>query len=109
MFLIGDKIGKQAAHQLLYEISMEAHSSGEPLSELLSNHPLIKSSLTEAAIKEAINPAANIGVAVEQADRIVAMADKWLAANQVCDKQPRPCPLADRGHGCKVTPQGDKL
>lgn len=108
MFLIGDKIGKQAAHQLLYEISMEAHSSGAPLSKLLSNHPLIKSSLTEAEISKATNPAANIGSAVEQADRIVVMADKWLAANQAADKQPPPCPLADNC-GCKVRSQGDTL
>jgi adenylosuccinate lyase len=102
MFLIGDKIGKQAAHQLLYEISMEAHNSGELLSKLLSKHPLVKGSFTESEIMEAINPAAHIGSAVEQADRIVTMADKWLAANEAMNRQPSPCPLADSTHGCKV-------
>ncbi|MCK4838651.1 MAG: adenylosuccinate lyase family protein, partial [Desulfobulbaceae bacterium] len=107
MFLLGDKIGKQAAHQLLYEISMEAHTSGTPLSRLLSRHPLIKSYFTETEIEEAINPAAHIGSAVEQADRVVSMADKWLAANQAMHKPPLPCPLAKGTQGCKTNQRGD--
>ncbi|MEN8135594.1 MAG: adenylosuccinate lyase [Thermodesulfobacteriota bacterium] len=105
MFLIGNKIGKQAAHQLLYEISMEAHNSGDLLGKLLSRHPLIKNSFTEKEIKEAINPATHIGSAVEQADRVVVMAKRWLSANKAMNKQPSPCPLADSTHGCKVNQQ----
>ena len=107
MFLIGGKIGKQAAHQLLYEISMEAHTNGVPLSKLLNRHPLIKSSFTETEIREAADPATHIGSAVEQADRLVAMADKWLAANQTANKQPSVCPLADSACGCRVNRRGE--
>jgi adenylosuccinate lyase len=102
MFLIGDKIGKQAAHQLLYEISMEAHTTGTPLSKLLSRHPMIKNSFTETEIMKAVDPGAHIGSAVEQADQVAIMADEWLAANQTIDIKPQTCPLADNTCGCKL-------
>lgn len=109
MFLIGNKIGKQAAHQLLYEISMEAHKSGVPLSKLLSQHPLIKSSVTEAEIREAIDPTAHTGSATEQADRIVSMANKWLEVNQPTNKEPSACPLANSTFLCRPNPHGEKI
>ncbi|MDF1577448.1 MAG: adenylosuccinate lyase family protein [Desulfurivibrionaceae bacterium] len=102
MFIIGDKIGKPAAHKLLYEISMEAYGSGVPLSELLSRHPMVKSSITESEIRAAVDPAAHIGSAVEQADRIAGLAEEWLAENRPAAKAPAPCPLAGNGR-CGMT------
>lgn len=103
MFEVGKKIGKQAAHQLLYEISMEAHQSGVPLAKLLRSHPRIKGSFSETAITKAVDPKGHIGSAVNQADRIVTMATAWLARNRGLSQQPVPCPLVDREHCCKVT------
>ena len=107
MFMIGDKIGKQAAHQLLYEISMEAHTSGIPLSKLLIKHPLISSSFTEQDIEEAVDPSAHIGTAVEQADKVVATANIWLANHQTENNQPSSCLLAVKDHGCMVDQQSE--
>ncbi|MCA1765030.1 MAG: adenylosuccinate lyase family protein [Desulfobulbaceae bacterium] len=106
MFIIGDKIGKPAAHKLLYEISMEAYSSGVPLSELLSRHPMVKSSISEGEIRAATDPAAHIGSAVEQVDRIVALAGEWLAVNKPNDQNKVVCPLADNGR-CAATDPGE--
>lgn len=108
MFMIGGKIGKQAAHQLLYEISMAAYSAGDSLGTLLNRHPLIKGSFTEKEIKEATDPAAHIGSAVQQTDRLVALADKWLAVNQQENKQTLSCPLADTTCRCKVKSMTEK-
>jgi adenylosuccinate lyase len=106
MFLLGDKIGKQAAHRLLYEISMEAYNSGVPLSELLSRHPMVKSSISEAEIREAIDPGAHVGSALQQTTRITALAEKWLAANEPNHQEPLTCPLFENGR-CSTTVHGN--
>jgi adenylosuccinate lyase len=101
MFLFGDKIGKQAAHQLLYEVSMDSYQSGTPLTELLCRHPQIKGVFSESEIREAINPAAHIGSAVEQTDRMTTAAGQWLA-NHKSGPGPVPCPLADNNGDCMI-------
>jgi adenylosuccinate lyase len=108
MFLIGDKIGKPAAHRLLYEMSMAAHASGVPLSELLSRHHLIKSSFSESEIRNAVDPAAHTGSAAAQADRIAALAAEWLAAHPDLEQPPSPCPLADPARGCRANHRGEQ-
>jgi len=104
MFVIGDKIGKQAAHKLIYEISMEAHNKDLSLCELLSSHPDIKGSLSETDLKKAVDPSLHIGSAVEQADRMVIKAGKWLTANITPQQKPTPCPLSSN-KGCKISQQ----
>ena len=101
MFVIGDKIGKQAAHKLIYEVSMEAHNKNVVLSDLLIRHPDIKGSFSEAELKKAIDPVQHIGSAREQADHMVGEAEKWLANSHKRQTEPPPCPLSSSG-GCKI-------
>ena len=102
MFLIGEKTGKQAAHKLIYEVSMEAHKRNLSLCELLSNHPEIKGSFSETELKKAIDPAHHIGSAVEQADRMVTEASKLLAVDNKQQPGPSPCPLSS-SNGCMLS------
>jgi adenylosuccinate lyase len=107
MFRLAEKMGKQAAHQLLYEISMEARDPTRnlvldstsarrctdlPLIELLAARSEINSIFTTEELRRAIDPGRHVGLAGPLTDRVVAEAGKWLAA---LEDQPvvSACPL----------------
>lgn len=113
MFALADKMGKQAAHQLLYEISMEARkiqffSTGDPslgrretdrsLLDLLIAHPDINSTFSLEELQKAIDPAEHVGLAGLLTDRVVSSAVDWLDAHGDSDIEVPPCPL----HGSRV-------
>lgn len=101
MFLIGDKIGKPAAHQLLYETSMEAKNSGRLLTELLADHPLISGKFSAKAIQEAVDPAGHTGEAARITNQVVEIARTWLLENQqLSSAHPPSCPLENSLKGC---------
>lgn len=101
MFLFGDKIGKPAAHQLLYETSMEARNSGRLLTELLAAHPLIAGKFSGKEIQEAVDPARHTGMAARITDQVVGNARSWLKVNrQLTTAHPPSCPLENRLNGC---------
>lgn len=101
MFLFGDKIGKPAAHQLLYEASMEARNSGRLLTELLAAHPLIAGKFSGKEIQEAVDPAGHTGMAAQITDQVVENARTWLKVNrQLITAHPPSCPLENRLKGC---------
>lgn len=101
MFLFGDKIGKPAAHHLLYEASMEARNSGRPLTELLVNHPLLSGKFSTKAIHEAADPAKHTGMASWITDLVVGNSRRWLNENRrFTIAHPQSCPLEQRMQGC---------
>lgn len=101
MFLFGDKIGKPAAHHLLYETSMEAKNSGRLLTELLADHPMISGKFSIQAIQEAVDPARHTGEATRITDHVVGIAQTWLEANrQFTAAHPPSCPLENSHKGC---------
>ena len=100
MFRLAEKMGKQAAHQLLYEISMEARSTDRrgadrPLVDLLAAHPDIKSIFTRDDLQKAIDPGQHIGLAGQLTDRVVGNATDWLADHENSTGDISPCPLHD--------------
>ena len=112
MFILAEKMGKQAAHQLLYEISMEAHTtsvrseddqsterrvSDRPLVDLLVAHPDIKDNFTQEEIQQAIDPARHVGLAGQLTDRVVSSAVDWLDAHGDITTEIATCPLVDSG------------
>ncbi len=103
MFLFGDKIGKPAAHHLLYETSMEAKNSGRLLTELLASHPLISGKFSAQEIQEAVNPARHTGEAVIITDQVVEISKAWLKENrQLTNANPPSCPLVNRQKCCLI-------
>jgi adenylosuccinate lyase len=108
MFRLAEKMGKQAAHRLLYEISMEARTTSKrspssrrstdmPLVDLLAARPEIKEIFTLDELQEAIDPARHIGLSGELTDRVVKHAGDWLADQKREPGQVAPCPLQDAG------------
>ena len=103
MFLFGDKIGKPAAHQLLYEASMEARNSGRLLTELLAAHPLISGRFSREDIQEAIDPSRHTGVATQISDNVIGTSRRWLKENhQLIIAHPAPCPFENNPEGCNI-------
>ncbi|MFA5719132.1 MAG: adenylosuccinate lyase family protein [Desulfobulbaceae bacterium] len=101
MFRLAEKMGKQAAHHLLYELSMEARNGGwsadRPFIDFLAGHPEVKDVFTRDELQMAIDPARHIGLAGELTDRVVQEAGAWLAANGDDLGAITPCPLRDAG------------
>lgn len=101
MFRLAEKMGKQAAHQLLYELSMEARNGGwsadRPFIDFLAGHPDIRGVFTRDELHRAIDPARHVGLAGELTDRVVQEAGAWLAAHGVAGGGVSPCPLRESG------------
>lgn len=108
MFTLAEKMGKQAAHQLLYEISMEARTTDirssdaqskerrmtdRPFIDLLFDHPDIKNTFTFEELQQAIDPEHHIGLAGQLTDRVVNAAVNWLDAHGGSVTEVPPCPL----------------
>ncbi|MHB1349083.1 MAG: adenylosuccinate lyase [Desulfobulbaceae bacterium] len=102
MFRLAESMGKQAAHQLLYEITMEARTAGKrssdrPLIDLLAAHPEIQQVFTLEDLRRAIDPARHIGLAGELTDRVTDAARAGLAENGPAGHAASPCPLRNSG------------
>ena len=108
MFRLAEKMGKQAAHQLLYEIAMQARTTTErspdgtgearrvtdmPLVDLLAAHPVIAGIFSLEDLHQAIDPARHVGLAGELTDRVVQSGRDWLAAHGTERLESTPCPL----------------
>ena len=100
MFRLAEKMGKQDAHQFLYEISMQARSasrqdSDKPLIELLAAHPDINSLFTQNDLQKAIDPSHHIGLAGQLTDRVLKNAADWLKSHRNPSTELSTCPLQD--------------
>ena len=103
MFVLGEKIGKQSAHQILYEASMAAIEQEKPLEEILAKHPIISKHVSSAKIKRAIEPSGHIGRSRELAERVVQMVEERLGKKpEPRDSKVRMCPLMNETGGCRV-------
>ena len=63
------KIGRQHAHELLYEICMRAVEQQTPLKRLLLADPRVAAHLSEGDLDELLDPARYTGLAIELARR----------------------------------------
>ena len=100
MFRLAEQMGKQDAHQLLYEISMQARSASrentdKSLIELLVAHPDINSLFTQDDLQKAIDPSHHIGLAGQLTDRVLKSAADWLASHGNSTTELSTCPLQD--------------
>jgi adenylosuccinate lyase len=93
MFRMAEQMGKQPAHQLLYEISMAARNTGRPLVDLLSSHPRVASVFTAEGLRQAMAPEHHTGLAPLLTDRVVESAARWLADRGEDSSPLAPCPL----------------
>ena len=103
MFFLGKTIGKQTAHTLIYETSMEAVDTGKPLLDLLMNRPEISRNFRREEIEQTILPENHIGMSQSLTQRTIDYVKDRLQQRpltlQTAEKR---CPLAtENGTCCK--------
>jgi 3-carboxy-cis,cis-muconate cycloisomerase len=72
MMGLGPHLGRQRAHDLVYDICREVAASGQSLIELLAKNAEIGRHMQRTALEKLCDPAAYLGLAGEMVDRILA-------------------------------------
>jgi adenylosuccinate lyase len=72
MFKLSQKMGKQKAHEVVYECSMNAHSKGISLLEALSENNLVKENFDPQELREVLNPTAYTGMSGIIVEKVVS-------------------------------------
>ena len=72
MMGLGPHLGRQRAHDLVYDICRKVTATGEPLVELLAKDAEISKHLTRAELDKMCDPAGYLGLAGEMVDRVLA-------------------------------------
>ncbi|WP_010284950.1 lyase family protein, partial [Pectobacterium brasiliense] len=75
MFEIGKRLGKQTAHHLVYECSMQAFEQNQSFKSVLLAHPVLSEQVTAADLDEWLNPANYVGSAPQKVDDVIHYAD----------------------------------
>jgi 3-carboxy-cis,cis-muconate cycloisomerase len=65
-------LGRQRAHDLVYDISREVSTTGQPLLDLLAQNAEIAGHLDRTALAALVDPAAYLGLSGEMVDRVLA-------------------------------------
>ncbi|KAA3669135.1 adenylosuccinate lyase [Pectobacterium carotovorum] len=75
MFEIGKRLGKQTAHHLVYECSMQAFEQNQSFKSVLLAHPVLSEQVTATDLDEWLNPANYVGSAPQKVDDVIRYAD----------------------------------
>jgi 3-carboxy-cis,cis-muconate cycloisomerase len=81
MMALGATFGRQEAHEMVYEVCMQAFETGGSLKDGLLAHPTIGKHLTAKDIDAMLDPDGYTGDAAVMTDRVVAAARARLRAN----------------------------
>jgi 3-carboxy-cis,cis-muconate cycloisomerase len=76
MMGLGPYLGRQYAHDLVYDICRQVIATGRPLVDLLAGNREIARHLDRAALERLCDPANYLGQAGEMVDRVLAMREK---------------------------------
>jgi adenylosuccinate lyase len=78
MLALGEHIGKQTAHERVYELSQRAHDSGQSLRQLLDAEPEVGCLLEVEHVDQIFDPSQYLGASAQLTHRAVAEARKFL-------------------------------
>jgi 3-carboxy-cis,cis-muconate cycloisomerase len=73
MMGLGPHLGRQYAHDLVYDVCRQVIATGRPLVDLLAENQEIARHLDRAALEKLCDPANYLGQAGEMVDRVLAM------------------------------------
>ncbi|MBV9555901.1 MAG: hypothetical protein JO254_02370 [Pseudolabrys sp.] len=76
MMGLGPYLGRNYAHDLVYDICRQVVTTGRPLNELLAENKEISKHLSRKQIDELCDPANYLGVAGEMVDRALKLRTK---------------------------------
>src|SRR4030095_11755014 len=82
MFALADKIGKQTAHQLVYDASMQGHQGAITFEQALMRNPRVGQALARDELAALLDPTTYVGLAPAIVDRTQAetRAAGWIKA-----------------------------
>jgi 3-carboxy-cis,cis-muconate cycloisomerase len=72
MMGLGQHLGRQRAHDLVYDICRHTATTGEPLADLLAKDAEISKHVSRAELEKMCDPAHYLGLAGEMVDRVLA-------------------------------------
>ncbi len=72
MMGLGHAMGREYAHDLVYDLCREALAKNRPLLDLLAEHPEIRKHLDRPALQKLLDPANYLGEAGVMVDRVLA-------------------------------------
>jgi 3-carboxy-cis,cis-muconate cycloisomerase len=75
MMGLGPYLGRQYAHDLVYDICRKVVATGRPLADLLAENEEIAKHLDRAALTKLCDPANYLGEAGAMVDRVLKMRD----------------------------------
>ena len=78
MIALGERMGKQSAHALVYEASMLAHDSGKPIVHHLLENPKVKELLNPTDLEKIQYPAQRVGAAQELTEMVIDRYRKYM-------------------------------
>jgi 3-carboxy-cis,cis-muconate cycloisomerase len=73
MMGLGPHLGRQYAHDLVYDICRKVVATGRPLLDLLAEDQAIAKHMSRAELAKLVDPANYLGVAGEMVDRVLAL------------------------------------
>src|SRR5215212_1962626 len=73
MMGLGPHLGRQRAHDLVYDICRESATKGQPLIDLLAKNAEITRHVSRAELQKMCDPANYLGLAGEMVDRVLAL------------------------------------
>jgi adenylosuccinate lyase len=81
MFALSEKLGKQTAHEVVYEVSMHGIEHGVPFERALMDNPKVRDALSQDELRSTLDPTTYVGHAPEIVDRVLAeqRAKGWMS------------------------------
>src|SRR6202171_1641551 len=76
MMGLGPHLGRQYAHDLVYDICRKVIATGRPLLDLLAEDKEIAKHMNRAELAQPVDPANYLGVAGEMVDRVLAVREE---------------------------------
>lgn len=76
---IAGKLGRQEAHEIVYEVAMRSFESGERFGETLKNNEALKGVIEPSEIDELLNPSAYVGLCGHFVDAVSRSAEHLQA------------------------------
>nr|WP_255471085.1 MULTISPECIES: adenylosuccinate lyase [unclassified Gilliamella] len=75
MFEIGKRLGKQTAHNLVYQSAMKAFEQNRPFKDILLDDPYLNKEFTESELDTWLNPINYLGSAPEKVEQVINYAE----------------------------------
>ena len=80
MFVLSAKVGKQTAHELVYEAAMHGIENGITFERSLMENQKVREALTSDELRAALDPLQYLGHAEAIVERVLKEQEGWLAS-----------------------------